>query len=125
MTKPNAGLDPTFVERQRQYLLQLRAMLRSDADDDDADAADLRASSGPGQEAEDDAQKLAGLELDDNLVVRDLARLRRVERALQKIEDGTYGISDLSGQAIPRERLEAVPETVLTLKEESAKEKKG
>jgi DnaK suppressor protein len=125
MTKPNAGLDPAFVEKQRQSLLRLQASLLADADLDESDAADLRASSGRGQEAEDDAQKLAGLELDDNLVVRATERLRRIERALQKIQDGTYGVSDQSGHAIPRERLEAVPETTLTLKEESAVEKPG
>jgi DnaK suppressor protein len=53
-----------------------------------------------------------------NLVVRDVGRLERVERALRKLEEGTYGLSDLSGKAIARERLEAVPEAICTLDEE-------
>jgi DnaK suppressor protein len=56
-------------------------------------------------------------------VVRDLARLERVDRALQKIEEGSYGTSDLSGHLIPRERLEAVPESIYTLAEERARER--
>jgi len=44
--------------------------------------------------------------------VRDLQRLERVDRALRKIEEGTYGLSDISGQPIPRERLEAIPEAL-------------
>jgi RNA polymerase-binding protein DksA len=35
--------------------------------------------------------------------------LDRIEKALARIEDGTYGISEVSGKPIPIERLEAVP----------------
>jgi DnaK suppressor protein len=125
MNTRSAALDPAFVEQQRQYLLQLRTALREAAAGDEADEANVRsASEGGAQEYEDDAQKLAMLELDGNLVVRDVARLERVDRALKKIEEGTYGVSDVSGQAIPRERLEAVPEAICKLDEEDAYEKK-
>ncbi len=45
-----------------------------------------------------------------------------MDRALKKIEEGTYGSSDVSGHLIPRERLEAVPEAICTLAEEKAQE---
>jgi RNA polymerase-binding transcription factor DksA len=32
-----------------------------------------------------------------------------VKRALDRIEQGTYGLSEVSGKPIPIERLEAVP----------------
>lgn len=116
-------LDPAFVEKQRQTLTKLRATLLTAAKDDEADEADIKdESTGGAREYEDDAQKLATLELDGNLVVRDIARLERVDRALKKIEEGTYGSSDLSGQLIPRERLEAIPESIYTLAEEQARE---
>lgn len=35
--------------------------------------------------------------------------LNDIEDALQKIEEGTYGISEKSGKPIPKERLEALP----------------
>lgn len=41
------------------------------------------------------------------------AMLRDVERALRKLEDGTYGICDRCGRLIPEERLEARPWSVL------------
>jgi len=31
---------------------------------------------------------------------------------LSKIEDGTYGLSDVSGRPIAKERLEAMPEAI-------------
>ena len=41
---------------------------------------------------------------------RELAKqLEQVERALKKIEEGTYGICDVSGESIEVERLEANP----------------
>ncbi len=123
-TKPSKP-DVAFIEKQRQSLLKLRAALLSAARDEEADEAAIKDESAGGpREFEDDAQRLAGLELDGNRIVRDLARLEQVDRALKKIEEGTYGSSDLSGQPIPRARLEAIPESIYTLAEEEAREKK-
>jgi DnaK suppressor protein len=41
--------------------------------------------------------------------------LEDVERALQKLDDGTYGICDRCGALIPEERLEARPWTSLCI----------
>jgi DnaK suppressor protein len=42
-------------------------------------------------------------------------RLGGVERALQKVEEGTYGVCDDTGEEIPKGRLEAVPEAIRTV----------
>jgi DnaK suppressor protein len=118
------SLDPEFVEKQRQVLLRLRTVLLNATRDSETDETDIRQESvGGPREYEDDAQKLATLELDGNLVVRDVTRIERVDRALKKIEEGTYGASDESGQLISRERLEAIPESIYTLTEEQARER--
>jgi DnaK suppressor protein len=52
-------------------------------------------------------------------------RLKVVERALQKIEEGTYGICDDTGEPIPKERLEAVPEAIYTIEVQNRREKLG
>jgi DnaK suppressor protein len=41
--------------------------------------------------------------------------LARTERALAKLDDGTYGICDTCGEPIPRARLQAIPDCVLCL----------
>ncbi len=123
MTAKAHPLDPAFVEKQRQALLKLRVVLLNATRDGEADEAAIKEESAGGpREFEDDAQKLATLELDGNLIVRDVARLERVDRALKKIEEGTYGASDKSGKLIPRERLEAIPESIYTVDEEAARE---
>ena len=42
--------------------------------------------------------------------------LRQIERALEKINDGTYGICDITGEEIPMARLEAIPYATMTVK---------
>ena len=123
MNTHKSGLDAAFVERQRQQLLRLRATLVAASQAAEAEEADIKAQrTSEALEAEDDAQGLDTLEREGNLVVHDVERLERVNRALKKIEEGTYGLSDRSGRPIPRERLEAVPEALLTLSEERAAE---
>jgi DnaK suppressor protein len=120
------GLDATFIEKQRRALTKLREdLLRTTQVGENEETVIRTQSAGEAHEAEDDSQKLAMLEIDGNIVERNLQRLSRVERALQKIADGTYGLSDTSGEAIPRERLEAVPEAMHTLSEVEAQEAKG
>ena len=46
-------------------------------------------------------------EIDEN--ARDRQELAQVKRALERIEQGTYGVSEVSGKPIPIERLEALP----------------
>ena len=40
-------------------------------------------------------------------------RLDRVERALEKLDEGTYGTCDACGKSIPAPRLQAMPDSVL------------
>lgn len=117
--------DAGFLEKQRQALLRLRETLLAAAQLAEAGEADVRAErAGAAGEYEDDGQELDELERDGNLVVRQVERLERVDRALKKIEEGTYGLSDESGEPISRARLEAVPESLYTLREERAREAK-
>lgn len=111
MNSKTHPLDQAFIEKQRHKLTTLRAELLRTTQASETEEAQITAQSlGEAHESEDDAQKLALLETDGNIVARDLQRLNRVERALQKIGEGTYGVSDESGKPIPRERLEVLPE---------------
>src|SRR5688572_32565374 len=41
--------------------------------------------------------------------------LARTERALEKLDDGTYGSCDVCGEPIPEKRLGAMPDAVLCM----------
>jgi DnaK suppressor protein len=116
-------LDKEFIERQRERLAKLLAQLSATTQAAQRDETGIQeASSGAAHEAEDDAQRLTLLEIDGTLIGHDLERLARVKRALEKIEDGTYGASDESGAPISRDRLEAQPEAIYTIEEQAARE---
>ncbi len=49
--------------------------------------------------------------------------LRQIDRALEKIREGTYGICDVSGEEIPKPRLDAMPYANTTVKAQEKIEK--
>lgn len=120
MSKHDSAGAPAFLEQQRKRLAAMRdALLKASA----ANAARDRAPRmDEAREIEEDAQQMAQGEVDDALDAVEAQRLRAIDRALAKIDEGTYGMSDVSGDPIPRARLEAMPEAVLTIQEEEARE---
>jgi RNA polymerase-binding transcription factor len=94
--------------------------------------AQLRsAQAGPaGEELSDDDDEQADLATDTYQAELDETRrdelneqLRAVERAEQRLEDGTYGRSVVSGEPIPDERLEVNPAAERTAAEQEAFER--
>lgn len=117
--------DAAFLEQQRRRLAALRSQLRASEERESVEKRGLREErEGEAQEPEEGAQDIAQDDVYRSLRSIDDRRLRAVDRALRKIEDGTYGFSDVSGKPIPKARLEAVPEAILTLEEEQQAEKK-
>ncbi|MET4569310.1 TraR/DksA family transcriptional regulator [Rhodanobacter soli] len=122
-SEQHAGLSREFIERQRQRLLALRNQLLGGEEDDLARKRAFQLEHGDeAEEEEDDAQDLAQREVDQALHNADDHRVANIERALQKIAEGSYGLSDLSGEPIPRARLETMPEALLTVQEERDRE---
>lgn len=67
----------------------------------------------------DDFDRTISLEV----TTKEYELLRQIERALEKIEENTYGICDISGEEIPMARLEAVPYANMTVKSQDQLEK--
>ena len=116
----NTALGQEFVQQQRQRLeelreelVRLRGGLEEDQRDRGEDEGDLTEN-----DSGDMSQSLFTREVDATVEEQVERRLQHVERALQKIEEGTYGLSDDSGEPIPRGRLEAAPEAIRTVDEQ-------
>ncbi len=121
--KRHADLSQEFVEQQRLRLLALRKQLLGGEENDLAGKRAFQLQHGEeAEEEEDDAQDLSRREVDQALHNVDDRRVANIERALQKIAEGSYGRSDLSGEPIPRARLESAPEANLTVQEERRQE---
>jgi DnaK suppressor protein len=69
---------------------------------------------------ERDSEDLYEKELGVGLAADLAEQLSALERAEQRLADGTYGRSVQSGEPIPDERLEAVPTAELTVEEQRA-----
>jgi len=122
-SEQRTDLSPDFIEKQRQRLVALRGRLLGGEENNLARERTFQQQYGDeAAEEEDKAQDMAQLEVDQALHDVDDRRIANIERALQKIEDGSYGLSDLSGERIPKARLETTPEAVLTMQEERNQE---
>lgn len=112
-----------FIERQRERLMALRNELLGGEGRATANVRVFQEQHGAeAQEFEDRAQDMVQNEIRQARHDVDRQRLANIDRALRKIDEGTYGLSDLSGARIPQARLEATPEAILTVQEEQSRE---
>ena len=116
------NLDETFIARQRERLLKLRAQLIASGDAAGAEEDTLQMAAGDEpQDAVDDGNRLEQQANDEALLAHDLERIAAIDRALEKIQQHTYGLSDGNGEPIDRAHLEAVPEAIFTVDELNTK----
>lgn len=116
-------LTPEFIASQKLVLLELAEQLKQNnmvSSDEERELQDnsLHRSEGSG----DDAQKTSLRDNDAARYEHNMTRLAMITRALKKIDEGTYGLSDESGEPIPQARLEAVPSSITTVEESAAAE---
>ncbi len=95
------------LQQQRSTLLAQLASLRGGQ----VGRAQASAEHFGGQKEDPRAQQETERELEFTLDARESAELDAVEAALQRIEDGGYGVCTDCGADIPAARLHAAPET--------------
>ena len=106
--------DAKFLDAQRAHLLEERRRLVHDAETLTAEANSLAELREPGDvqfdEESGEGDTLAvERERDLALSAQFLDQVDEIDRAMLKIGQGTYGICEISGLAIPKERLRAIP----------------
>ncbi len=108
-----AGVRRLLEAEREQLRSQLRELTAPPRDGVAAVSFGKRVGEGTTQAVERIAQVSAARNLD--------AKLRDVERALGKLDEGTYGVCDSCGAPISEERLEAIPWAVLCVRCASAR----
>jgi DnaK suppressor protein len=103
----SSHLEGSQIERLRQMLLAERTRLLASSSRPIADDAI--------GDVQDHAAEAARLERDVRLGDHVRDRLAEVEAALVRIEDGTYGVCEETGDPIPFARLLAEPTTRYTV----------
>ena len=110
------------LESERKRLIEEMEQLKSSMR-----PADERREGSPFGKREEEATESYELERRLTLEKSIREQLASVEHALQKFEDGTYGLCDNCGKPIAPERMEALPQATLCLdcKARQAKDAKG
>jgi DnaK suppressor protein len=101
----------------RARLLAERAEVVSLLRDAESAGGQDRAAEAETGDLADAAQPLTAEAMDDAVAESMRDRLAAIDRALQRVDEGTYGRSIRSGVPIPDERLEADPAAELTVEE--------
>jgi DnaK suppressor protein len=106
-------MDPDHAREllaaERARIERALAEVAQREDDDDPDPF----------EASDVAPDLLDAEIGEGLAERLRDELEAIERAEQRLTDGTYGLSVESGEPIPDARLEAIPWAERTAEEQA------
>jgi len=105
-------------DRAADLLARERARIENSLASLDADAAADAADAGSERERVDRAADLTRFETDEALARRLRDELEAVEAAEARLREGSYGLSVVSGDPIPDERLEAIPWADRTVEEE-------
>jgi len=107
------------IEHFRTLLLQEMARLEEERDYLRRTNSDMDGNLPEDAEGEEDTADLASSLMDKEMdlsVEEEIEdTMAAIEHAFQKMEDGTYGICDVSGKPIPRGRLELLPWASLTV----------
>src|SRR5260221_12293627 len=118
MTMKKSDIE-RFKKRLEEMRAELTHLLRESSEDVKSVEEAKRYSQHQADEGTDDFNRTISLEVSS----KELNVLRQVERALDKIADGTYGVCDITGEEIPFARLEAVPYATMTVKAQEKFEK--
>jgi DnaK suppressor protein len=105
--KPVAADRAKFLAKMREQLLEMKAKLLAEID------SELRAEREGNKDEGMDTYDLASEERDReiNFILSDRERvkLKQIDDALERMDEGSYGVCESCGLEIAEERLEAMP----------------
>lgn len=114
MVKKQEKLGKRAIATFREQLLALRADLTQHLEGATREVRTPEEGKGYSQHQADEGTDDFNRRMSLELTSRELEQLRQIDRALEKIEEGTYGICDVTGEPIPLARLEAIPYATMT-----------
>ena len=112
--KTRSSFDTRFLEQMRKLLNTERDTYERQAKNLRAEADSLVADLDPGDvQFDEESGEGDTIAVERNrdlaLAAKALEMIEEIDHALSKFDDGTYGVCEVSGEPIPKERLEAIP----------------
>lgn len=115
-------MDKTFIEKMKNTLLESRKQLLDQLMSSNAEFRQILEDM-ESKDVIDVAADTMDRKLLETMGTQDLNRLKLMDNALARIEQGRYGLCMRCGKLIPQTRLEAIPYAVLCIDCKSAEEK--
>jgi RNA polymerase-binding transcription factor DksA len=113
-----------FVEEMKEKLLEMKSEILRNLMSEDEEFKDI-----VDKDDSKDLVDIASSDIDkttlEALGAQELKRLRLIESALVRIENGKYGLSLKSGQPIPEARLRAIPYALYSIEEQNELERRN
>jgi len=124
-SKVKNDLNKKEIEFYREQLLTMRAKIVGDLQHLESDSLKKSTEEMTGDHADilDTAQDEFEREFVLNLAANEQQILNKIDVALRKVKEGTYGICEKYGTPIPKKRLLAMPYAILSLKAQEEQEK--
>lgn len=117
------GLKKTEIAKYKKRLEEMRGQLTRTLRGSTAEIKKPDEATGYSQhqadQGTDDFDRTISLEVTG----KEYEILRQIDRALEKIDENTYGVCDITGDTIPVARLDAVPYATMTVQAQDRMEK--
>lgn len=117
------GLKKNDIEKFKARLLEMKQQLGASLKSVSDDVKTSEESKGYSQHQADEGTDDFGKTISIEVSTKEQGIIRQIDRALEKIEDGSYGVCDVTGDDIPIKRLEAVPYATMTVAAQEKLEK--
>ena len=117
-------MDKNFIERMKQSLSELKSEIIDNLMASNEDFKEIVEGMDP-----KDVADIASDDIDRKMIEalgsQELKRLKLIDSALTRIEQGKYGLCMKCGKKIPQDRLEAIPYALLCIECKTAEERRN
>jgi DnaK suppressor protein len=110
------GLTKAEVQKFKKRLEEMRGKITHSLHSCEAEVKKPDEATGYSQHQADQGTDDFDRRISLEVTSQEYQVVRQIDRALEKISDGTYGICDISGEEIPSRRLDAMPYANTTVK---------
>ena len=117
------ALTKVEIEKFRKRLEDMKKQLTQTLQVSTAEVKKPDEATGYSQHQADQGTDNLDLRINLEVTSHEMHLLRQVEHALEKIQEGTYGVCDISGDEIPKKRLDAMPYAATTVQTQEKLEK--
>lgn len=117
-------MDQDFIERMRKSLVDLKTEIISNLMAGNADFREIVEGMDP-----KDFADIASDDIDRKMIeaigTQDLKRLKLIDSAMTRIQQGKYGLCMKCSKRIPTERLEAIPYALMCIECKNTEERRN